>query len=52
MRNAYKIFVGELEAKGTLGGVGLGGRIISEWILGKEGGRVWIGFMWHKIVPL
>jgi hypothetical protein len=25
-------------------GPGTGGRIILEWILGKEGGRVWTGF--------
>jgi hypothetical protein len=30
MRNAYNVFVGKLY-----------GRIISEWILGKEGGKVW-----------
>jgi hypothetical protein len=22
---------------------------ISEWILGKQGQKLWIGFMWHRI---
>jgi hypothetical protein len=25
------------------------GRIILEWILGKEGGKLWTGFIWLRI---
>jgi hypothetical protein len=27
----------------------IGGKIILEWILGKEGGKVWTGFIWLRI---
>jgi hypothetical protein len=27
---------------------GVDGRIILEWILGKYGGRMWIGFIWPQ----
>jgi hypothetical protein len=30
--------------------LGLDGKIILEWILGKQGGRVWNGFMFPKKV--
>jgi hypothetical protein len=29
--------------------IGIDGRIILEWILGKYGGKVWIGFIWPRI---
>jgi hypothetical protein len=29
--------------------LGLDGRIILKWILGKYGGRVWTGFVWFMI---
>jgi len=28
---------------------GLDGRIILEWIFGKQGGKVWTGYIWLKI---
>jgi hypothetical protein len=28
---------------------GVDGRIILEWILRKQGGKVWIGFIWIRI---
>jgi hypothetical protein len=28
--------------------LGIDGRIISEWILGKEGGKVWTGCIWLR----
>jgi hypothetical protein len=35
MRNAYKILVSKLEEKSPLGKLGIGGKIMLEWILGK-----------------
>jgi hypothetical protein len=29
--------------------LGIDGNIILEWILGKEGGKVWTGFTWLRI---
>jgi hypothetical protein len=29
--------------------LGVDGRIISEWILGKYGGKMWIGCIWLMI---
>jgi hypothetical protein len=29
--------------------LGVDGRIILEWILGKYGGKVWTGFIWLRI---
>jgi len=29
--------------------LGVHGRIILEWILGKWGGKVWTGFVWLRI---
>jgi len=29
--------------------VGVDGKIILEWILGKQGGKVWTGFIWLRI---
>jgi len=39
MRNAYNISVGKPEAKRKLEDLGVNGRIILEWILGKWKGR-------------
>jgi hypothetical protein len=39
MRNAFKILVKDL---------GIGGRILG-WILGKEGGEVWTGYISLRI---
>jgi hypothetical protein len=36
IRNAYKILVGEPERKNHSEGIGVDGRIILEWISGKE----------------
>jgi hypothetical protein len=30
--------------------VGVDGKRILEWILGTWGGRLWSGFVWHRIV--
>jgi hypothetical protein len=29
--------------------LGVGRRIILEWILEKYGGKLWTGFVWHRI---
>jgi hypothetical protein len=41
MRNAYRIFVGKPEGMTHLDDLGVGGRIILEWILAK----LWIEFI-------
>jgi len=28
---------------------GVDGKVILEWYLGKEGGKVWIGYIWLRI---
>jgi hypothetical protein len=40
MRNAYKVFVLKPEGKRQLGDLGLDGKIILEWILGQQCGKV------------
>jgi hypothetical protein len=37
------------EVKRPLGDLGVVERIILEWILGKQCGRVWTGFFWLRI---
>jgi hypothetical protein len=40
--NVYKILAGKPDRRGYFEDLGIGGRIILEWILGKYGGKVWI----------
>jgi hypothetical protein len=50
MRNVYRIFVGKPEEGKPLEDIGVDGRIILEWILGKHGGgKVWAGCIWLRI---
>jgi hypothetical protein len=35
--------------KFRLENLGIGGRIMLEWVLGKYGGKVWSKFMWLRI---
>jgi len=50
MRSAYRILVGKPAGKRALGRPRcVGGRIILEWILEKQGGKVWTGFTWLGI---
>jgi len=43
--NSYKILVRTPEGKRSHGRSGIDGRIILEWILGKQDGKVWTGFI-------
>jgi hypothetical protein len=48
MRNIHKILVGKPEGKSRSEDLSVDGEIILEWILGKEGGKVWTGFIWEQ----
>jgi hypothetical protein len=50
MRNAYKIMVGNLKSREHLQDIGVDGRIISEWTLEKQSGKVITGFIWLRPV--
>jgi hypothetical protein len=43
MKNVYKILVGKPEGKNHLEDLYEDGKIILEWILGKQGEKVWTG---------
>jgi hypothetical protein len=45
MINAYRILIGKPERKRPLECLGVDQRILLEWILGKEDGKVWTGFI-------
>jgi hypothetical protein len=45
MRNVYNILVGKPEGRDH----SEDGKIISEWILRKWGGKVWTGYIWLRI---
>jgi hypothetical protein len=49
MRNANEIWRGKPEGKRPLEDLGVDGRIILEWILGKWGGVVSNGFIWLRL---
>jgi hypothetical protein len=44
----YKVLVGKPEGKSHLEDQGVGGKMGSEWILGRLAWRVWIGFDWLR----
>jgi len=46
IRNAYKIFVGKPEGKKHSEDLGVDGRIMFEWILGKWSGNLWTACIW------
>jgi hypothetical protein len=49
MGNAYKILIRKPEGKTVHSeNLGLDGRIISEWILEKQGGKFWTGLIWLR----
>jgi hypothetical protein len=47
--NTYRILVGKREEKRPLGIPRHKRRIILKWILKKEDGGTWTGFMWIRI---
>jgi hypothetical protein len=47
--NEYKILVGKPEGRDQSELLGVDGRIILIYILGKYGWRVWIGFIWLSL---
>jgi hypothetical protein len=47
-RNVYKVLVGKLEGKRTIGRRRRGWGLGSEWILGRLACGVWIGFDWLR----
>jgi hypothetical protein len=49
MRNSFKFLVGNPEGKRPLEDLGVDGRIISEWILQKQGGKMWTEFISVRI---
>jgi len=44
-----KFWLLNLKRRDHLEDVSIDGKIISEWLLGKQGGKVWTGFNWLKI---
>jgi hypothetical protein len=44
-----KFWLERLKGRDHLEDPGIGGRVILNWIFGKDGWRVYIGFMWHSI---
>jgi hypothetical protein len=49
MTNAYKILVCKPEGRVESEDMGVDVKIILKWILGKQGGRFWSGFIWLSI---
>jgi hypothetical protein len=47
-RNVYKVLVGKPKGKDHLEDQNVGGRMGSEWILGRLALGVWIGFDWLR----
>jgi hypothetical protein len=50
MKNPVTIRWDIWSGRELLGCLVLGGRIISEWILNKLGGRIRTGLIWHRAV--
>jgi hypothetical protein len=46
--NTCKYLVRKLKRGNHSEDLVLDGRVISEWILGKQGGRLWVGFIWFR----
>jgi hypothetical protein len=50
-RKLYKVLVGSPKERDHTENQGVGGRMGSEWILGRLAWGVWIGFDWLRIGP-
>jgi len=48
-RSAYKILVGSPKRRDHSKNLGIEGKIILKWMLGKEGGKMRTGYMWLRI---
>jgi hypothetical protein len=42
-------FVGKPKVRDHLENLGLDGRVILKWIINKQGGSGWNGFIWQRI---
>jgi hypothetical protein len=49
MKKAYIILVRKCEGKRNLDDLGVYGKIILQWILGKEDGKAWTGCIWLRL---
>jgi hypothetical protein len=49
MGHAYRMLVRNLEGRDHSEDLGVYGKIILKWILGKWGGKVGTGFIWFRI---
>jgi hypothetical protein len=47
-RKVYRVLVGQPEERDHWEDQGVGGKMGSEWILGRLGCGVWIGFDWLR----
>jgi hypothetical protein len=47
-----KFWLEDLKGRGHLEDIGVDERIILEWILEKQDGKVWTGFIWLRIVTI
>jgi hypothetical protein len=47
--NAYKVLFRNPKGRDCLEDLGIDGKVMLEWILGKWGGKVWTGFIWLGI---
>jgi hypothetical protein len=48
MRNACKILFGNLKGRDNAEDIGVDGKIILEWILGKGSGKICPGIIWIR----
>jgi hypothetical protein len=51
LRNAYRSLIGNLRGRNHFADLSVGGKIILEWILEKQHGKLWIVFIRIRIGP-
>jgi hypothetical protein len=49
VRNSYEVLSENLKGRDHSEDLGVDVKIISEWILKKQTGRVWMGCIWRRI---